>query len=76
MSYSASSGSGTLGDKETGSLIAASKVEGTNVYNRAGDSLGSISDVMIDKRSGQVKSAAMEPVILQRAIRRLCRQSR
>jgi sporulation protein YlmC with PRC-barrel domain len=59
MSYSASSGSGTLGDKETGSLIAASKVEGTNVYNRAGDSLGSISDVMIDKRSGQVKYAVM-----------------
>ena len=34
---------------ETDSLIAASKVNGTSVYNTAGDSLGSIYDVMIDK---------------------------
>ncbi|MGF7162519.1 hypothetical protein FHS85_004173 [Rhodoligotrophos appendicifer] len=44
---------------ETGTLIAASKVEGTNVYNRQGESLGSIYDVMIDKRSGQVAYAVM-----------------
>ena len=31
---------------ETGNLIAASKVNGTYVYNRQGDSLGSIYDVI------------------------------
>ena len=35
---------------ETRSLIAASKVNGTHVYNPAGDSLGSIYDVMINER--------------------------
>ena len=44
---------------ETGSLIAASKVNGTSVYNRQGESLGSIYDVMIDKISGQVSYAVM-----------------
>ena len=44
---------------ETGSLIAASRVNGTAVYNRQGESLGSIYDVMIDKRSGQVAYAVM-----------------
>jgi sporulation protein YlmC with PRC-barrel domain len=44
---------------ETRNLIAASKVNGTSVYNRQGDSLGSIYDVMIDKRSGRVEYAIM-----------------
>ncbi len=44
---------------ETNSLIAASKVEGTSVYNRQGESLGSIYDVMINKRSGKVSYAIM-----------------
>ena len=44
---------------ETGSLIAASKVNGTSVYNSQGESLGSIYDVMIDKRSGEVAYALM-----------------
>ena len=44
---------------ETGGLIAASKVSGTNVYNSEGESLGSIYDVMIDKRSGDVSYAVM-----------------
>jgi hypothetical protein len=44
---------------ETPSLIAASKVNGTNVYNSGGDSLGSIYDVMIDKRSGKVAYAVL-----------------
>ena len=34
------------------SLIEASKVQGTAVYNPHGERLGSIDDVMIDKRSG------------------------
>jgi sporulation protein YlmC with PRC-barrel domain len=41
------------------SQIAASRVKGTAVYNPAGDRLGSIYDVMIDKRSGQVTYAIM-----------------
>lgn len=41
-------------------VISADKVEGTKVYNTAGDKLGSIEDVMIDKRSGQVRYAVME----------------
>jgi sporulation protein YlmC with PRC-barrel domain len=41
-------------------VISSDKVEGTNVYNAAGDKLGSIDDLMIDKRSGQVRYAVME----------------
>jgi sporulation protein YlmC with PRC-barrel domain len=44
---------------ETSLLIASSKVEGTAVYNSRGNSLGSIYDVMIDKRSGKVSYAVM-----------------
>ena len=44
---------------ETVSLISASKVQGTNVYNTDGDSLGEVYDVMIDKRSGKVAYAIM-----------------
>lgn len=44
---------------ETPSLIAASKVNGTSVYNRSGDSIGSIYDVMLDKRTGRVDYAIM-----------------
>ena len=42
-----------------GRLIAASKVNGTGVYNIAGEKLGSVYDVMIDKRSGKVEYAIM-----------------
>lgn len=41
-------------------VISADKVEGTKVYNTAGDKLGSIEDVMIDKRSGLVRYAVLE----------------
>ena len=44
---------------ETGQLIAAEKVRGTAVYNSAGDNLGSIHDLMIDKRAGRVAYAVM-----------------
>ena len=43
--------------RETGQLIAADKVTGTTVYNAAGDNLGSIHDLMIDKRSGRIAYA-------------------
>src|SRR5438046_10555906 len=44
---------------ETASLISAGKVQGTNVYNTNGDSLGEVYDVMIDKLSGKVAYAVM-----------------
>lgn len=42
-----------------GRLIAASKVNGTNVYNRVGEKLGSIYDVMLAKDSGKADYAIM-----------------
>ena len=44
---------------ETHDLIAADKVEGTRVYNREGDLLGTVDEVMIGKRSGKVAYAVM-----------------
>ena len=37
----------------SGSLIAAEKVEGTDVYNMQGEKLGTVDDIMIDKVSGK-----------------------
>jgi sporulation protein YlmC with PRC-barrel domain len=54
-----SSSTGNVATDETSNLIAASKVNGTSVYNRAGESLGSVYDVMINKVSGQVAYAVM-----------------
>jgi hypothetical protein len=39
--------------------IEASRVEGTEVFNRAGDRLGYVEDVVIGKQDGQVKYAIM-----------------
>ena len=44
---------------ETGRLIASNKVEGTPVYGRDGDRLGSIYNFMVDKFTGQVEYAVM-----------------
>ena len=43
----------------SGTLIAAEKVNGTNVYNRAGEKLGSVDDIMLDKVSGRAIYAVM-----------------
>lgn len=43
----------------TGNLIAAEKVNGSNVYNLAGEHLGSIEDIMMDKVSGRAIYAVM-----------------
>ena len=54
--------SGTTGEpatEETPELIASDKVEGTVVYNRNGDRLGSVYNFMVDKRSGKVAYAVM-----------------
>ncbi len=52
-------GQDTLKAKETYSLIAADKVEGTSVYDVSGEKMGSIHRIMIDKMSGQVTYAVM-----------------
>lgn len=39
--------------------IAASRVIGTNVYNTAGESIGSIEDVMLDKTSNGIMFAVI-----------------
>ena len=43
----------------TGTLIGAGKVNGTSVYNVAGDKLGTVEDVMIDKVSGRAIYAVL-----------------
>ena len=45
--------------EETSELIASDKVEGTAVYNRHGDRLGSVYNFMVNKRSGQVAYAVL-----------------
>jgi len=59
MSAYTSTASTDAGERETVALIAASKVKGTSVYDGAGNSLGSIHDVMLDKRKGQVAYAVL-----------------
>lgn len=44
---------------ETSQLIASDKVEGTAVYNRSGERLGSVYNFMVNKRSGQVAYAVL-----------------
>lgn len=48
-----------LAIEETSRLIASNKVEGTAVYGREGERLGSIYNFMVDKRSGRVDYAVM-----------------
>ncbi|TXL82443.1 PRC-barrel domain containing protein [Vineibacter terrae] len=43
----------------SGPLIAADKVEGTHVYNPAGEKLGFVDHVMLDKVSGRAVYAIM-----------------
>lgn len=50
---------GGLPTDETGHLIASNKVEGTAVYGRDGERLGSIYNFMVDKFSGKVEYAVM-----------------
>jgi hypothetical protein len=44
---------------ETTNLIASNKVEGTAVYNRSGEKLGTVSHFMVGKRNGRVEYAVM-----------------
>jgi sporulation protein YlmC with PRC-barrel domain len=59
MSYSKSAPTGDVGARETVSLIAASKVDGTAVYNSQGESLGHIHEVMLNKLNGKVTYAVL-----------------
>lgn len=45
---------------ETGRLISSEKVDGTSVVNPQGEDLGHISELMIDKISGQVIYAVLK----------------
>lgn len=49
-----------LETRETTRLIASDKVEGTAVYNRDGERLGSVERFMVDKLSGQAEYAVMQ----------------
>jgi sporulation protein YlmC with PRC-barrel domain len=44
---------------ETHNLIASDKVEGTSVYNRAGEKLGTVKNFMVGKRNGRVEYAVL-----------------
>ena len=44
---------------ETDRLISSEKVDGTAVYDRRGERLGSVHHLMIDKYTGQVAYAVM-----------------
>jgi sporulation protein YlmC with PRC-barrel domain len=44
---------------ETDRLISSSKVEGTRVYSRRGERLGTVESFMVDKRSGRVEYAVL-----------------
>lgn len=49
----------TLDRHETHQLIASDKVEGTEVYDRQGEKLGTVRKVMIGKTDGQVRYVVM-----------------
>lgn len=45
---------------EPNRLIASDKVDGTAVYDRAGEKLGSVRNFMVDKRSGKAEYAVLQ----------------
>lgn len=48
-----------LDARETDRMIASDKVEGTAVYNSAGERLGTVERFMVDKVSGQAEYAVL-----------------
>lgn len=59
MAYTDRNTGTDVATEETASLIASNRVEGTAVYDRAGERLGDVYNLMIDKHSGQVAYAVM-----------------
>jgi hypothetical protein len=51
--------SAILSRDETPGLISSDKVEGTPVFDRTGEKLGTVRNVMIGKTDGQVRYAVM-----------------
>ena len=51
--------SATMERDETHDLISSEKVDGTAVYNRQGERLGSVHHFMVGKRDGHVRYAVM-----------------
>src|ERR1700734_330765 len=51
--------SGDVATEETRNLISADKVTGTSVYNRQGEKLAPVYDLMLHKANGQVAYAIM-----------------
>ena len=51
--------SNTITRDETRDLISSDRVEGTAVYNRKGEKLGTISNFMVGKRNGRVEYAVL-----------------
>ena len=50
----------SIATDETDRLIASNKVEGTAVYNRDGERIGTIYNFMVDKLSGEVEYAVLQ----------------
>lgn len=50
----------TTSHRASGEIITSDKAEGAAVDNSAGEKLGSIDDLMIDKRSGQIRYAVLQ----------------
>ncbi|MDF2799753.1 MAG: PRC-barrel domain containing protein [Devosia sp.] len=59
MAYEQASGQDVY-VKETHDLIGSDKVEGTKVFDRSGEHIGSIERVMLEKRSGKVSYAVLK----------------
>jgi hypothetical protein len=59
MSDTTRTGGRPLEADETHRLISSEKVEGTEVYNRNGDHLGTVDHMMIDKFDGRVEYVVM-----------------
>lgn len=49
----------TIARDETHDLISSEKVDGTAVYNRQGEKLGTIHHFMVGKRDGRVRYAVL-----------------
>lgn len=50
----------TLITEESNRLISSSKVDGTAVYSRTGERLGTVKNFMVDKRSGKAEYAVLQ----------------
>ena len=60
MARTSTTPAATTSSMSSHDLISSNRVEGTAVYNNAGEKLGSIDHLMIDKLSGQVRYAVLE----------------